>query len=65
MNEELYKITYSINGQLYSAKIPASRCPTTLSASERKEILVRSLKSMIDYDSRNGLLKVISIEQIK
>lgn len=64
MNEE-YEITYSINGQLYSARIPASRCPTTLSPKEREDFLKQSLKHMIDYDSRNGLLEVNSIEQIK
>lgn len=61
MNEELYKIIYSINGQLYSAIIPASRCPTTLSPKEREDFLKQSLKRMIDYDSKNDSLKVIKI----
>lgn len=65
MNEELYEIIYSRNGQLHPAIISASRCPTTLSPKEREVFLKQSLKCMIDYDSKNDSLEVISIEQIK
>ena len=65
MNEELYEISYSINGLSSSILLPTDKCPTALSLSEKNAFLEQAVKRMINYNPKKDLLNVKNINKLK